>query len=87
VAFDRSCYRLGYGKGFYDKLLSDKKRVDISAMGQECPVLIGLSYEMQIVKELPFKAHDMQVDMIVTEERILRCNEQGKSHGRHTSCH
>lgn len=61
VAFDLKCNRLGFGKGYYDKLL---KKL-------HCPS-IGLAYELQIVPKLPLDEHDEAVDMIVTEERVIR---------------
>jgi 5-formyltetrahydrofolate cyclo-ligase len=63
VAFDELGYRLGYGGGYYDKLLqraNDK-------------LLIGLAYEFQIVSRLPRLAHDVRVHKVVTEQRIIHC--------------
>ncbi len=60
VAFDENCHRLGYGKGFYDKLLSE-------ARGK----IIGLAYEEQIVELIPLKPHDIRMDMIITDKRII----------------
>ncbi len=62
VAFDEDCGRLGYGKGFYDKLLS-KVRSKI----------IGLAYEEQIVERIEVDAHDIKMDNIITDERIIEC--------------
>lgn len=62
VAFDQFGHRLGYGAGYYDRLLhSDAAR----------PFLIALAFELQIVDEIPVGSHDVKVDMIVTEERII----------------
>lgn len=65
VAFDERCYRLGLGKGCYDKLLPTLKNV----------VTVGLAFETQLVEEVPREAHDRPVDMIVTERRIIRKSE------------
>jgi 5-formyltetrahydrofolate cyclo-ligase len=62
VAFDSNCGRIGYGKGYYDKLLKG-----LSA------VKIGLAYEFQIVDKIPREEHDVNVDIIVTEERAIDC--------------
>lgn len=60
VAFDKSGVRLGYGKGVFDKLLADSKAFKI-----------GLAYDFQIVDKLPKEAHDLVMDMVVTEKRLI----------------
>jgi 5-formyltetrahydrofolate cyclo-ligase len=60
VAFDVQCNRLGYGKGFYDKMLNEKS----------CPA-IALSYEEQIVGSVPAESHDIKMDIIITDKRII----------------
>lgn len=62
VAFDRQGHRLGYGKGFYDRALHDRRN---NAR------LVGLGYGFQIVEVLPAEVHDVRMDLIVTEERIF----------------
>jgi 5-formyltetrahydrofolate cyclo-ligase len=62
VAFDESCNRLGYGKGFYDKLLKDINKI-----------IIGLAYEEQIVKSLIVEQHDVKINKIITDKRIIEC--------------
>jgi len=52
--------RLGYGHGFYDRFLAKHKSVTIS-----------LTFEKQIVKKIPKSEHDIIIDWIVTEDRIL----------------
>ena len=52
--------RLGYGHGFYDRYLAEHKTTTIS-----------LTLEKQIVKNIPKSEHDIIIDWIVTEERIL----------------
>jgi 5-formyltetrahydrofolate cyclo-ligase len=63
AAFDYSGNRLGYGAGYYDFLLAEKKR--------KMPV-IALAYEEQIVDSIPPEEHDVKVDMIVTDKRVIR---------------
>ncbi len=70
VAFDLVGYRLGYGKGFYDRVLHGEKRPGL---------LVGLCFELQLVAELPFEAHDVKMDRIVTEDRILDYSPQGQA--------
>lgn len=60
VAFDMKGYRVGYGKGFYDRFLRDKRQ--ITAM--------GLGFSNQIVEEIPHNQYDIRMDKIVTEEII-----------------
>lgn len=60
VAFDISGYRIGYGRGFYDKFLVNKRQLSTMA----------LAYACQIVDEIPREAHDIRMDKIVTEEII-----------------
>ncbi len=66
AAFDLSGNRLGYGGGYYDKLLSHLRR--------KIP-LIALAYEEQIVDFLPAEPHDMRVNVIVTDKRVIRCEK------------
>lgn len=70
VAFDRSGYRLGYGKGFYDRALHDTS-------GRT--VRVGLCYDFQLVDVLPAEKHDIAMDLIVTEEHILRFRSPGET--------
>jgi 5-formyltetrahydrofolate cyclo-ligase len=63
AGFDLSGNRLGYGAGYYDILLSNKKK--------EVPI-IALAYEEQIVDSIPAEEHDIKVDMLVTDKRVLR---------------
>ena len=60
VAFDTAGFRIGYGKGYYDKFLSSKRQLSTMALAFAC----------QIVEELPREAHDIKMDKIVTEEII-----------------
>ncbi len=69
VAFDEKCNRLGYGKGFYDKLLSRVK-----GQGSKVKGLIALAYEEQIVESIPSESHDIRMDKIITDKRIIECH-------------
>lgn len=60
VAFDMQGYRVGYGKGFYDRFLKDKRQM----------TAIGLCFANQIVEEIPHDLHDIRMDKVVTEEII-----------------
>jgi len=61
VAFDEHFNRMGYGNGFYDRLLSHKK----------APA-IALAYEEQIVAHIPVDEHDVKMDKIITDKRIIQ---------------
>lgn len=66
VAFDRRGYRLGYGKGHYDKTLDILRQKDPTVQ------TLGLAYSIQQVDELPTEAHDIKLDCVATEEGIIR---------------
>jgi 5-formyltetrahydrofolate cyclo-ligase len=63
VAFDVSGRRIGYGKGYYDRALHQ-----LEGKGR----LVGFCYDFQIVGEIPGEPHDVRMDMIVTERRVIR---------------
>lgn len=62
VAFDLRGGRLGFGTGFYDRLLS--------RLPQGIPT-VGLAFDFQVIPRLPCQAHDMLLEAIVTEHRII----------------
>lgn len=65
IAFDKKGYRIGYGGGFYDRLLKKTN----------CPA-IGLAYEFQIIDNVPGEPNDVPVDMIVTEKRTIKIKKR-----------
>ena len=68
LSFDRSGYRLGFGKGYYDRFLCEN------------PVFtVGLCYEDCLSESLPFEQHDKQVSVIVTENEIYKENVYGRT--------
>lgn len=71
VAFDEKCNRLGYGKGFYDKLLSEITNPQSLTPN---PFLTALAYEEQLIDLIPSELHDAKVDMIVTDKRVIKCH-------------
>ncbi len=64
IAFDAEGYRIGYGGGFYDRLLRKAPRKTIA---------IGLCFEQNIDKQLPKQSHDAKMDFVITEERVIKC--------------
>ena len=63
VAFTRRCERLGYGGGFYDRLIREWKLR---------PHLVAAAFELQVVPELPMSPSDQRVDLVVTENGECR---------------
>lgn len=59
VAFDRRGGRLGYGKGYYDRLL---RRAGGGA--------VAVAFECQIVAEIPMLQYDVFMDKVITEKTI-----------------
>lgn len=66
AGFDEKGYRLGYGKGYYDKLLATAERR---------PSLVALAYEEQMLANVPAEPHDVGMDIIVTDRRTVICKE------------
>jgi len=61
IVFDWEGYRIGYGKGYYDRLLA----------GISVPI-IGLAYAIQMVAQVPHTSYDVPMTMVVTEEEVIR---------------
>jgi len=65
AAFDQRGQRIGYGGGFYDGLLKSFHKPSVA-----------LAYAVQMVEEVPtVSGHDEPVDIIITEEEIIRCKK------------
>ena len=62
VAFDPACRRLGYGGGFYDRLLPQ--------VAARAPLTAG-AFDLQVVEQVPAAPHDIAVDIVVTESRTF----------------
>lgn len=62
VAFDRFGKRVGFGKGYYDRALHT-----LEGSGR----LVGFCYDFQLVDEIAAEPHDVAVDTIITEKRVL----------------
>ncbi len=65
IVFDKKGYRIGYGHGYYDRFLKILNK-DVKK--------IGLAFELQIADKIPEEEHDVPVDIVVTEERVLKCS-------------
>jgi 5-formyltetrahydrofolate cyclo-ligase len=65
VAFDKNLNRLGYGGGYYDRLitrLSKKKKI----------IKIGLAMSVQEVDKVPINMYDQKLDYIVTNKYLVK---------------
>lgn len=63
-AFTKKGDRLGYGAGYYDRFLDGLP---------ETTKKIALSFDLQIVDDLPVDENDVSMDMIITESRVINC--------------
>ena len=65
VAFDKNLNRLGYGGGYYDRLiakLSKKKKI----------IKIGLAFTFQKIDKVPINIYDQKLDYVVTNRYIIK---------------
>ena len=65
VAFDKNLNRLGYGCGYYDRLiekLSKKKNI----------IKIGLAFSIQEIDKVPINKYDQKLDYLVTNEHLIK---------------
>lgn len=68
VAFDKHGYRIGYGKGYYDRFLGSL----LDQSGRR-PALIGITYAETIVPDALPAPHDIAMDYLVTPHAIIDC--------------
>tara|TARA_Y100000780_G_scaffold129134_1_gene116202 strand:- start:741 stop:1307 length:567 start_codon:yes stop_codon:yes gene_type:complete len=64
IAWDKQGNRIGYGQGYYDRYLSRFRTNSI-----------GLAYDFQVFEEIPHQKNDFCVSMIVTDKRIIHCDD------------
>jgi 5-formyltetrahydrofolate cyclo-ligase len=64
LAFDRRCYRLGYGKGHYDTAIAGLD-------GKPGLATIGIAYAGQQIDAVPTEGHDRRLDLIVTQDGVI----------------
>lgn len=63
LAFDLKKNRIGYGKGYYDGYFIKYVEIPMTK--------IALAYDFQVLNELPVEEHDIKVDRILTQTRII----------------
>lgn len=87
LAFDHEGYRLGYGKGYYDQLLSQlwSYSIGVAFSVQQ----MGTSWydkacgrEQFTPERLPRAPHDRPLDMVVTESAVFRFGHAQGAHER-----
>lgn len=71
LSFDKNGYRLGFGKGYYDRFLSENR-----------VKTVGLCYEACMTDSLPFDDYDQRISVIVTEKEILKPDRMEVANGR-----
>jgi 5-formyltetrahydrofolate cyclo-ligase len=65
LGFDKLGHRIGHGMGYFDRLLKNSHYAKH----------MGLAFEMQIVDKIYSEKHDIPVDIIVTEKRVINCRD------------
>lgn len=65
LAIDLSGQRIGYGRGFYDRMLSEHPEA----------LRVALAYDFQLLAEAPAFDHDVPVHVVVTDARVVRVGE------------
>ena len=65
LAFDYRGHRLGRGKGYYDTYLRE--------VSPQC-LKIGVGFAFQVFPAVPVEAHDIPMNVIVTEREVIRCD-------------
>lgn len=64
IVWDKDGYRLGWGRGYFDRAIKKLPEHVRSA---------GLAFNMQLINQVPRDQFDVPVDMVVTESRVIRC--------------
>jgi len=62
VSYDLKGGRIGYGGGFYDRTLHKLAKL---------PFILALAYEFQVLDEVPMLPHDVRINAVVTEHRVI----------------
>lgn len=68
LAFDKECYRLGFGGGYYDKTIEFLRSLE------KKPLCYGVAYAGQEIKKVPTEKHDERLDAIITEKFVYKAS-------------
>jgi len=69
VGFDRHGVRLGMGGGYYDRAFAFRRLRTV----WHAPLLVGIGYASQQVEHIAPAAHDVPLDLVITERGVIRC--------------
>jgi len=79
LAFDSSGRRLGRGGGYYDKFVA-VCRQRAKQRGWEPPLLVALSFRVQLVADVPTDDLDQPIDILVSADGVTGCSHRGCLH-------
>ena len=65
LAFDDRLHRIGYGKGYYDRILQKISRL------KKKTIFLGIAYSFQKCRKIPVNKYDFKLDYIFTERGII----------------
>ena len=65
IVFDLQKNRIGFGGGYYDTFLKKVRKKNEKAL------FVGVCYDFQIVDEVPTESHDMILDFVVSENKVI----------------
>ena len=65
LAFDSKKNRIGFGGGYYDTFLEKVRQKNNKAL------FIGVCYDFQIIDNIPTEKHDVTLDFVVSENKII----------------
>lgn len=66
ICFDKSGGRIGFGKGCYDRLLSESRATKV-----------GFCYDFQITDKIPEDTNDIKMDYLLCESGWIKCKQEG----------
>ena len=69
VAFDNQLNRIGYGKGYYDRILQKISKI------KKKTIFLGIAYSFQKRRRIPINKYDFRLDYIFTERGIISSNQ------------
>ena len=64
AAFDRLCWRIGYGGGYYDRTLASLRKARRA-------VAVGVAFSVQEVDAVPAESHDERLDLVITDKEVI----------------
>lgn len=67
LGFDQAGYRLGRGRGYYDRTLAGVSKNKI-----------GICFDVSFLKDIPYEDHDVRCDKIITEKQVYVVKAEGE---------